>query len=88
MFGSLKVANLQGACTLLPAPGTGLDIIPAVSLSRRDWHPPVQAFCHHLQDCQVDGSRQGRQGLSPSKDCQRPVDIVPRSHHLVGRWWL
>ena len=35
VFGSLKVANLQGACTLLPAPGTGLDIIPAVSLSRR-----------------------------------------------------
>ena len=35
VFGSLKVAHLQGACTLLPAPGTALDIIPAVSLSRR-----------------------------------------------------
>lgn len=34
VFGSLKVAHLQGAYTLLPAPGTGLGVIPAVSLSR------------------------------------------------------
>lgn len=37
VFGSLKVAHLQGACTLLSAPGTGLDRIPAVSFSRSVW---------------------------------------------------
>ena len=37
VFGSLKVTHLQGACTLLPAPGTGPDITPAVSLSRSVW---------------------------------------------------